>query len=366
MRNLKFSLKGFIGAMIMALMVGFIASVATGSAMISVVAACVSMALSLIPNTRGKESGLACMAIQAEIWQSHIEGNLFKNNDFLTKSADASQYVLSGKVVHIPQAGAKASVTKNRSSLPASVTQRTDSDVTYTLDTYSTDPMLLQDAEEAELTYDKRSSLISEHERALNETIADNVLITWSPSLAAQMVRTTGDAIDTHLADTTGTRKKLKIADFKNAIKVLDKQNVSPAMRYCSISTEMMSQLTEELTENQLSAFSKTFDPAKGILGELLGVTIYQRSSVVTYTNAATPVVNAYGAAANADDNDAVLIWQADCVERAVGATKFFDRTNDPTYYGDIYSFETRVGARKRRTNQEGVVAIIQAAGAGN
>jgi hypothetical protein len=366
MRNLKFSLIGFIGAMVVALMVGFIASVATGSAMVSLVAACGSMALSLIPNTRGKESGIACMAVQAEVWQNHIEGNLFKDNAFMMKSADASQYVLSGKVVHIPQAGAKASVTKNRSSLPGTVVQRTDTDITYNLDSYSTDPILLQNAEAAELSYDKRSSLIGEHERSLNEVVADSMLIIWAPSVAAQMVRTTGDAIDTHLTDTTGTRRKFKLADFKSAIKVLDKQNIPAANRYCVMSADMLNQLTDELTENQLSAFSKTFDAEKGIMGMLLGVTIYQRSSVVSYTNAATPVVNAYGAAANADDNDAILIWHADCVERAVGATKFFERTDDPTYYGDIYSFEARVGGRKRKTNQEGVVAIIQAAGAGN
>lgn len=366
MRNLKFSFKGLIGAMIMALMVGFIASVATGSAMVSFVAACVSMALSLIPNTRGKESGIACMAIQAEVWQKHIEGNLFKDNAFMGKSADASQYVLSGKVVHIPQAGAKGSVTKNRTVLPGTIVQRTDSDITYSLDSYSTDPILLQDAESAELSYDKRTSLIGEHERSLNEVIADNMLITWSPSVATQMVRTSGDAVDTHLTDTTGTRKKFKIADFKAAIKVLDKQNVSAANRYCVMSADMLNQLTDELTENQLSAFSKTFDAEKGIMGMLLHVTIYQRSSVVSYNNAATPVVNAHGAEVNVDDNDAILIWQQDCVERAVGATKFFERTDDPTYYGDIYSFEARVGGRKRRTGQEGVVAIIQAAGAGN
>ena len=52
------------------------------------------------------------MAIQKEIWQDHIEGNLFKNNEFLLASTDASLYVLQGKVVHIPQAGALAHCSK--------------------------------------------------------------------------------------------------------------------------------------------------------------------------------------------------------------------------------------------------------------
>ncbi len=73
------------------------------------------------------------MAIQKEIWQDHIEGNLFKNNEFLLASTDVGQYVLQGKVVHIPQAGALPTVVKNRTVIPATVVQRTDTDITYTL-----------------------------------------------------------------------------------------------------------------------------------------------------------------------------------------------------------------------------------------
>jgi hypothetical protein len=54
------------------------------------------------------------MAIQKEIWQDHIAGNLFKNNEFLLASTDAGQYVLQGKVVHIPQAGALATVAEKQ------------------------------------------------------------------------------------------------------------------------------------------------------------------------------------------------------------------------------------------------------------
>ena len=45
------------------------------------------------------------MAVTPEIWTKDIEGNLFKDNEFLLKSIDESQYVVGGTVVHIPQAG---------------------------------------------------------------------------------------------------------------------------------------------------------------------------------------------------------------------------------------------------------------------
>ena len=39
-------------------------------------------------------------------------------------------------------------------------------------------------------------------------------------------------------------------------------------------------------------------------------------------------------------------------VERALGAVKMFERLNDPTMYGDIYSFLVMLGGRVRRAEQ--------------
>src|ERR1700744_414549 len=128
------------------------------------------------------------MAIQKEIWQDHIEGNLFKNNEFLLASTDASQYVLQGKVVHIPQAGALPTIVKDRSSLPASVTQRTDVDVTYTLNEDSSDPILIPHADTIELSYNKRENVLGEHEAALRQVTADSILVDWAPSVAGNIL----------------------------------------------------------------------------------------------------------------------------------------------------------------------------------
>ena len=49
-------------------------------------------------------AGSLGMAVTPEIWTDFIVGNLFKNNEFLLESIDESQFVLMGKVVHVPQA----------------------------------------------------------------------------------------------------------------------------------------------------------------------------------------------------------------------------------------------------------------------
>lgn len=301
------------------------------------------------------------MAIQKEIWQDHIEGNLFKNNEFLLASTDASQHVLHGKVVHISQAGMKATVVKNRSSLPATVIQRTDSDVMYVLDEYTTDPILIPNAESFELSYNKRESVLGEYESSLRETFADNMLISWSPSGATgTIIRTTGAATATHIAGATGNRKKFTVNDLKYAQLQMNKQNVPMEGRYALISADMFQQLTDDMSATQYRDFSAAYDVKDGVLGRLFGFNIMMRGSVVTYNDELLPEVHAYGDAIEATDNDGVLCWQISAVERAVGQITFFENLGDPTYYGDVYSVGVRVGARRRRLDAKGIVAIVQ------
>ena len=47
-------------------------------------------------------------------------------------------------------------------------------------------------------------------------------------------------------------------------------------------------------------------------------------------------------------------------MSRALGETKMFENTGDPTYYGDIYSFLNRMGGRKSRGDAKGVLGLIQ------
>ncbi len=303
------------------------------------------------------------MAIQKEIWQDHIEGNLFKNNEFLLASTDAGQYVLQGKVVHIPQAGALPTIVKNRSSVPATVVQRGDTDVTYTLDEYTTDPILIPNAETFELSYNKRESILSEYEASLRQTIADNMLIDWAPSDTTGIIlRTSGSATATTLSGTTGNRKRMTVDDLKKAQLQLNKQNVPMEGRYALLSADMFQQLSDDMSATQYRDFSAAYDVKDGIIGRLFGFNIMLRSGVVTYTDDTNPLVNPYGAAPADADNDGVLCWQTGAIERALGQITFFEKIGDPTYYGDIYSLSIRMGGRIRRSDAKGIVAIVQAA----
>lgn len=357
----KINFGGLVAALITALVLGAVGTPhfgVWGGALVSIVAFGLMVAKPFLPFMSNSVNGFAA-DIEPEVWENDIEEGLWDDNGFLLESKDASQYVMQGKVVHIPQGGAASGIEVDRSSLPASVTERTDTDITYTLHSFTSNPILVKNVENFQLSYDKRNSVIGENRMALNEAVAEYILISWAPTATASIIRTTGTSVGTHVTGTTGQRAKFLPKDLKNAAKVLDKQKVSKNRRVCLMSADMYDQFTDGLSETQAVNFANTYDPKTGIVGRLYGFTIYTRAETVVYNTGAT-ACNAYGAAVAATDNDAVLCWQADCVERAVGDVHFFNNPNDPTYYGEVSSFEAIAGGRKRRTAQEGVVAIVQ------
>lgn len=311
----------------------------------------------------GLPAGSFGMALQKEIWQADIVANLFADNTFLSKAYNADMYVLAGKVVHVPQAGTFSTVVKNRTSLPGTVSKRTDSEVTYSLDEYTTDPRLIQDTEKVELSYDKRQSVIAEDQAGLIEAISEEMLYKWSPTVSTAMVRTSGTDVVAHLPSATGNRKLITPADVNAAALILNKQNIPKAGRYAILDSNMYAQLLDAMSANAQRDFIAGADPVNGVIGKYAGFSFFERSTVSIYTNAATPALKAIGAAAAATDNAGGIFWQELSVERALGMVKAFDNPGDATYYGDILSFLVRAGGRIRRADNKGVVAVIQAAG---
>jgi len=301
------------------------------------------------------------MAIQREIWEAEIQENLYKENPHLNYARNVDEFVIGGSVVHIPNAGAKPVVVKNRTVFPAVAIRRTDNDITYALDVYSTDPTHITNAEQIEISYPKLQSVIRDHTETLNEAIGNEMIYVWAPSLTAQIIRTTGAVTPAHLPSAIGNRKLLLGADLKNARTKMNKQNISAKDRFALIDSDMYAQLEADATiVSRDGANGGELNMREGIVKRLYGFDIMERSTTVIYTNAAPPVKKATSAAAAATDNGAVLCWQKNSVERALGSIKFFETLNDATYYGDVYSAEVKFGGRISRTNEEGVVAIVQ------
>ena len=314
-----------------------------------------AIALSFIPQPQG----VSLMAVQKEIWTDYIIKNLFKNNKFLQYAFDESQYVLNGKVVHIPQAGAPSNVKRNRQTLPATITQRSDVDITYPLDEFTTDPRFIPDADKVELSYDKIASVLEEDMANLGEIIAEWMLYKWRPE-GSQIIRTTGNAVPAHVGIATGNRKAFTIDDLKKAKLMFNKQNIPLGDRYAVIDSDMMSQLTASLSATDYKDFSREYDAKTGTVGKLESFLLIERSTVLVANNASTPQILSPLDNIPTTGNGVVLCYHKTAVAKALGDTKMFDNVDDPTYYGDIYSFLQRMGGRKRRKDLKGVVGIVQ------
>lgn len=350
------SLKSIFLSLFMALFGGMVFGATAGIPVLPVVGGL--FAASFLPGN----SGSALMAVQKEIWINDIVGNLFKANPHLNFAMNADAFVLAGKVVHIPNAGAKPAVVRNRKNFPATVVLRQDSDITFVLDEYTSDPIKIENADNYELSYDKRASVMSEQQAAINELVGDWFYYYWAPTLAAQIKRTTGSAVAAHYGTTN--RKKVTVADIKAMQKEFNKQNIPSEGRYCSLDADMYDQLTDDMTATQYKDFSRFLNPETGIVGKLFGFNILEpRSTVLRYSNASTPVPYDPDGAIENTDNAASLFWHRELVIRALGEKDFFENLKDATHYGDIYSAMLRAGGRKKREDGKGVFALVQAGG---
>lgn len=297
------------------------------------------------------------MAIQRELWQNTIVEGLFADNSFMSKAVNDDMYVNQGKKVHIPNAGAPSGVQVNRTTVPATAAKRTDVDVEYTLDELTTDPIYIPHAETVELSYSKRNSVISQDRAALIEAAAEQLLYDWAPD-STSFVRTSGAATAAYTASATGNRKALVKADVLGLMTKFNADNIPQAERYLLLDANMYAQLMDDLTEGDQRAFFASADAQRGILGQLFSFNVMLRSRVLRYVTAGT--LSKWSTAGEATDNAAGLAWQRDSLSRALGEVKMFDSTDDPLYYGDIYSFLVRVGGAIRRNDKKGVYALVQ------
>lgn len=295
--------------------------------------------------------------VQKEIWLRDLMGNFFPDDSFASKSVCDDAFVESGKKVHVPNAGAPSGVQKNRSSLPGKVDKRTDTDVEYTLNEYTTNPILIPDAETVELAYDKRISVIAEDKAELQRVAHEDLLMTWA-SDKDRCVYTTGEAKPAHQDAATGNRKALTTDDVLNLQTKFDQENISQNGRYLLLDAVMYAELLKSMTNTDKIGFFQAADVKKGIVGQLYSFNVMKRSTVLRYA------VTAGAATGLATENAATdcaagLAWQERCVRRALGEVKMFDESGSPTYYGDIYSFLVRCGGAKSRADKKGVYAIV-------
>lgn len=297
------------------------------------------------------------MALQTEVWLSDIQPNLFPNDSFISKAKDDSPFV-SNKIVHLPQAGQVPTVQRNLTTLPAAITERVDSEATYTLQDFKALPYLVTDLDETEVSYAKRTSITYEMVAQINRKMADYLAFAWATNVAGQIIPTTGAVRTTNAPGGTGTRKSFTKSEVLAIKRIFDAQEIPQTDRFLLLDAGMYNDL---LMDTQLLSRDFVSNPnlEMGTVGKLFGFDIYVRSSVGRYAtgNAAPKDPDAANAAT---DNAFSLAWHSNFVRRALGAVKVFADENKPEYYGSIFSAEARAGGRQSYSNHRGVCSIVE------
>ncbi len=326
---------------------------------ISIVVIAIGVAVTITAFSKKTSTSIARHGLEVEIWANYIIERLWKDNTFLQRAFSDDDKVLAGKIVHIPQPGAKPTVVKNRNVYPATAVRRADTDIMYALDEFTTDPTHIPDAEKVELSYNKIDSVYGDHAGQIAEDVAGTAITTWLNAIPApQILRTTGANTTEILTGATGTRKVLVHTDIRRMQKLFNKQNIPTTERSALLSADMADQLVESLSNTQYRDFSAYMDAKEGVIGRLYGFDILTRSEVASATTGLA--INPYGAAIAATDNDVAMFWQKNAVARAIGEVKFFENLDRAEYYGDVYSALLRFGGRRRRADNMGVGALIQ------
>ena len=307
------------------------------------------------------------MALIKEIWVSDVQEALNRNADFLPYSVDHSAYIAFG-TVHVPQSGSNPTVVKNPATFPLPISERTDSDRTYSLNQYALEPTLITNLDELQISYDKRQSVLGQQISTLTQRIGDEVAINWSATGAANCVFTTGSASGTALAPgATGTRKDVTLADIASLANKLDKDNVPRQGRKLLMCSDMFWQLfaISDVIRASYNGFQSQPNVLQtGTVAMIYGFEIMMRPVVSVYANSSYSP-KAYGAATATTDNLACIAFHSSTVARALGSmTPLYDAGSNgngkPEYLGSIFNMEVMLGAAILRADMKGVAALVQ------
>ena len=302
-------------------------------------------------------------------FSNELQSELFPENEFYKNSIAETGIGINVEKVQIPQAGASGSVGVGEpSSLPLTITKRTDDIKEYNVSQlYLEEPKLITNENEIVINYNKRADIQTSMALDLNTKAGDIAATEWGATLAANIVRTTGTTNRaTEIVGATGNRKRLIYDDLVNMKGVMNRSN-TPAGRWFGLLTAAMVDdifLIDKLTDADKVQLAKVQD---GEIGVIFGVRWMMRHndtlghSGIIYDNTATPVKKAVGAAVAATDNAAAIIWHERLVRHAEGNAFTYILRDHPAYLGTILNSSVRFGATFNRSDQKGIVTIVEA-----
>ncbi|MCK4909852.1 MAG: hypothetical protein KAS70_08130 [Planctomycetes bacterium] len=304
-------------------------------------------------------------------FSTELQRELFPDNSFYKKSISETGIGIDVERVEIPQAASAGIVGVGvPGTLPLTITQRTDDIKFYTVQQlYMAEPIFVSDETEIVTNYNKRQDIITAMSLAINEKAADIAATAWGAALATRQVRTTDTAVrPTEIVGATGNRKRIKYDDLVAIRGAMNRQNAPAGSWWGLLSPAMVDDLflLDKITDAERIQLALV---RTGQVGMIFGIQFMMRwnatlgSNGISYDNTATPVRKALGAAVAATDNGAAIFWHTRLVRHAEGHAKTYIDRDKPEYLGSIMNSKVRFGATFNRTDEVGIVTLIETAG---
>lgn len=280
----------------------------------------------------------ALFALQTEVWVPGIKENPVPDHTFVYQSEDMSEYVENNKL-HLVEAGIEPGVhedyfSDNEDPLPIANIQDIPSEVV--LRTYSTERTRHRDLQEIELQYNKKQSVINRHRNSLAKNMGARAAYSWSPSADDAFNKIMNLGENDSVIDA--------IIDLEAFFSDHDKFD---GLNICFNSAHMA-----RIKKEDKKLYKEVLDERK-----LYGFNVFRYSKLPLYTSTGTK--KPYGAALEAGDKRATILWAKDEVFRCFGDTEMYANLRDAGLQADTLSFAQRALVGKIRANNPKYLGAI-------
>lgn len=292
--------------------------------------------------------------VRQEIWTGMLLDSLRFMGTWAQGIADESRFV-NNEVINLADLGADPAVLIDNAVYPIPVNAQVDTDIPISLKRLETENTKVTDDELYALPYDKQGSVMNKHRKALEVTALQYGLYSIAPASNAAnslVIKTTGPN------DSTGTRKRLVLADIVRLKRWMDDQNIPREGRRLVLCNEHI----EDLLLTEESFRQQYMNVQEGRILKLYGFEIFEDSYSPMY-NTTTLARMAFGATPTTEKNASTVFWTDD-VFHAKGSAKMYYKlaSENPEYRESVVGFRMyHIIIPKKRRSQGAVVSDVNA-----
>lgn len=302
--------------------------------------------------------------VLTRVFSRDLQEVLFPDNSFY-KGAQIDVAGYAAEKVDIPQdEDGEAEVVVNPTQFPLPVSIEEDTKKEYNADLVVTKPTMVTYNNQLLVSYDKRAAKLRKHQNSLDKQIAERILFGWSPAKADYIRQTTGGTARAASAPgATGTRKIAIEADWRWAAEMFDRLDIPDDGRRRVLVPPGMKQDIWDI----MKAYGQGTDlnnllRGEGKVGRLFSFDVYMRSTSQRFTEAATPVKKAIGAANATTDNVAAVFYHLNFVRYIEGQVQVWmdDKPRGEYAGGMQLNCGIRAGGSMSRLSEKGVLALVE------